>query len=284
MNNIYNEIEILTVTFKSDHIIKNCLSNVSDKFKITVVENSNNLNFKKKIEKKKNIKCILANKNLGFGAAFNLGVKKIKSKFILHINPDVIINNQIIRKLYDEANKIKDLGILAPLELNKKRINSFLKNNSVMKNSHIEVEFVKGFAMLLNNKNCSPTNFFDENIFLYLEEIDLCKRLKKNKKKICVTPNIKVKYRGGKSHNPIYSEKMELQRNWHYLWSLFYFLKKHHGLFYAYKKTIRKFFSALIKCSIYFFLNKKKFLIYKYRLLGLLNSYLGKKSSFRILL
>ena len=48
-NNIYNDLEILTVTFKSEHIIESCLSNIDDNFKITVVENSDNYEFKKKM-------------------------------------------------------------------------------------------------------------------------------------------------------------------------------------------------------------------------------------------
>ena len=65
---------------------------------------------------------------------------------------------------------------------------------------------------------------------------------------------------------------------------LFYFSKKHYGIFYAYRKTLKKFISALIKLIFYYFFNKKKYLIYKHRFLGLLNSYLGRKSSFRVIL
>ena len=42
MNKIYQELEILTITYKSDHIIEKCLSNIDENFKITVVENSKN--------------------------------------------------------------------------------------------------------------------------------------------------------------------------------------------------------------------------------------------------
>ena len=77
MNRIYQEIEILTITYKSDHIIEKCLSNIDENFKITVVENSDNKILKKKIEKRKNTKCILTNSNLGFGSAFNIGAKKL---------------------------------------------------------------------------------------------------------------------------------------------------------------------------------------------------------------
>tara|TARA_Y100000590_G_scaffold319260_1_gene361292 strand:- start:440 stop:1282 length:843 start_codon:yes stop_codon:yes gene_type:complete len=277
--NIFEDLEILTVTFKSEHIIENCLSTIDTNFKVTIVENSNNSDFKKKMEERKNTTCILANENIGFGSAFNLGAKQISSKYILHINPDVKINSEIIKKLYENAVKIENLGILSPLETS-----VGLKNNNLEKtNNIVETEWVRGFVMLINNKNCKPSNYFDENIYLYLEEIDLCKRLTKDyNKKIYLIPSIEVEHYGGKSHNPVYAEKMELQRNWHYMWSLFYFSKKHYGLFNAYKTTLKKFFSSLIKCCFYFFYNKKNFLKYKHRFLGLLNSYLGNKSYFRI--
>ena len=280
MNNIYNDLEILTVTFKSEHIIDSCLSNIDSRYKITVVENSDNYDFKKKLEKSKNVKCILAKKNIGFGSAFNLGAKDIKSKYILHINPDVKINNFIIEALYKEAEKIDNLGILSPMEVSvgtvedKKELKDFHKITNV--------EYVRGFVMMINNNNCKVTNYFDENIFLYLEEIDLCKRLKKINKKIFMIESIKVEHFGGKSHNPIYSDLMEFQRNWHYMWSLFYFSKKHHGIFFAYKNTLKKFFSAFFKFVFFYFFKKKKYLIYKHRFLGLLFSYLGKKSIFRV--
>ena len=91
-----------------------------------------------------------------------------------------------------------------------------------------------------------------------------------------------VEHLGGKSHAPEHQEKMEIQRNWHYLWSLFYFTKKHKNVFFAYKITLRKFISAFFKMIIYYLVNKKKYNIYKHRFLGLLNSYLGKESFFRI--
>ena len=277
MDKIYQEIEILTITYKSDHIIEKCLSKIDENFRVIVVENSDNHNFKNKIEKRKNTKCILTNSNLGFGAAFNIGAKQINSKYIFHLNPDVAITNDIIFKMYNIANKIKNLGILSCNETNKK---SHISNKSEF--DYSEIDYVKGFVMMINNLNCKLSKYFDDNFFLYLEEIDLCKRLKKLNLKICLSSNIFVEHFAGKSHNPEFSEKMEIQRNWHYMWSLFYFNKKHYGLFQAYKITIGKFISAFIKLIIYFFINKKKHLIYKHRFFGLLNSYLKKRSSFRI--
>ena len=273
MSKIHDEITILTVTYKSDHLIDQCLANLDKKFKTIVVENSNNKLIKEHLEKRKNTKCILSGSNLGFGSAFNIGAKNINTKFIFHLNPDVFINTDTIHKLYKISKNIENLGIISPIEENK---------TNIEESKLIEVNHVKGFAMLINNFNCRETNYFDENFFLYLEEIDLCKRLLAINKKIFLTSDIKVKHLGGMSHNPIFSKNMEKQRNWHYMWSLYYFNKKHFGFRIALKSTLRKFISAFLKMVLFYFINKDKFDVYKYRFLGLLNSYLGKKSSFRI--
>ena len=277
MNKIYEEIEILTITYKSDHIIEKCLSNIDTRFKTTIVENSNNINIKKNLELRENTKCILANANLGFGAAFNLGAKSINTKYIFHLNPDVVVNNNVITEMYETANNINNLGIMSVKESNLP-----LKINNNFNNKYEEVNMIRGFVMFINNWNCRNSGYFDENFFLYLEEIDLCKRLLLENKVICIKPNITVQHYGGKSHDPKYSQAMELQRNWHYMWSLFYFNKKHKGSFFAYRITIKKFLSAFIKSIYYFFINKNKYQIYKHRFLGLLNSYLGNKSNFRV--
>jgi len=276
MSDIFKEVELLTITYKSSHIIDQSISGINEKFKITVIENSNNVKFKEKIENRKNIKCILSGKNLGFGTAFNLGAKSINSKYILHFNPDAIINDDVINSFY-RLSKKNDFGIISAIESDRSTKVEVSKENELR-----EVDSVKGFVMFINHDVCKSINYFDENFFLYLEEIDLCKRLKKKDIKIYLAQNILVKHLGGKSHDPNYQEKMEIQRNWHYLWSLFYFSKKHQGKLYAYKITLRKFISAFFKLIIYFFLNKRKHLIYKHRFLGLLNSYLSKKSFFRI--
>ena len=135
--------------------------------------------------------------------------------------------------------------------------------------------------MFINNYNCKSTKYFDENFFLYLEEIDLCRRLKNIGLKIYKLPNIYVKHLGGKSHLQMNNYKMEIQRNWHYLWSLFYFNKKYNGYLFAFLFTFRKFISAFIKLILFYFIDKKKHEVYKHRFLGLLKSYLCLKANFR---
>jgi len=55
----------------------------------------------------------------------------------------------------------------------------FNKKKTPLKiNNFFEVDYIKGFAMFFNKKKFSQINFFDEKIFIYLEEIDLCKKIK----------------------------------------------------------------------------------------------------------
>ena len=56
------------------------------------------------------------------------------------------------------------------------------QNNSFQKEI-TEVDYVKGFAMLINLKKINFEKIFDDNFFLFLEEIDLCKRIKNNGEK-----------------------------------------------------------------------------------------------------
>ena len=279
---IYKELHILSISFKSEHIINNFLKQFDKKFKITLVENSNNSLLKKKLEKKfKNLNVIISGNNLGFGKAFNLGIKNIYAKYVLHLNPDAKINYQNIKRLFYFLKKNRSAAIVAPREiLNKKNNKKIILSNKLFS----EVDYVKGSVYVLNVKNCKKTNFFDENFFLYMEEVDLCKRLKLLNKKIYLLNTAEAMHLGGKSHNPQYNFQMELQRNWHFMWSLYYFNKKHHGVLFAIKVTIKRFISSFFKRYFYLILNnKKKHLIYKFRFQGLCSSYLNKKSYFRII-
>ena len=136
--------------------------------------------------------------------------------------------------------------------------------------------------MFFNMKNLKKSNFFDDNFFLYLEEIDLCKRVRLMDAKIFIDPSIKVEHSGGSSHVSEINKSMELSRNWHWMWSSFYFNKKHYGYLSALIKIFPKFFSSLFKFIFYLIIFKKnKSDIYKHRLLGIINSVLLKKSWYR---
>ena len=138
------------------------------------------------------------------------------------------------------------------------------------------------FCNVLNLEQFKEDDFFLENFFIYFEEIDLCKRLIKRKKKIYLDTNIKINHSGGTSHDEAINYEMEKSRNWHWMWSSFYFHRKHYGYIFAILKILPKLLSSLIKMIFFKFTsNKEKKDIYSCRFYGILNSILLKKSWYR---
>ena len=116
---------------------------------------------------------------------------------------------------------------------------------------------------------------------LYYEETDLCKRFKIKGEKLYLIPSARYNHLGGRSHNSEYDKKVEISRNWHYMWSMFYFHNKHNGILIAYAITIPLLIRAGFNLILYYSINRYKFKKYKSRFDGLLNAYMGKKSWFR---
>ena len=273
------DLTVIITSFHSRDKIFSCIESIEKSIKIIVIENSNDEKLKEEIHSKyQNVECILSKENLGYGAGNNLGLSKVETSYALIVNPDVTLNNDAVNKFFLSINNLGDFGIIAPISQNEKYNNFNINEDKEIK----EVDNVKGFAMFLNMKNLKQINFFDDNFFLYFEEIDLCRRLKKNNSKIFIDPTIKVSHLGGTSHNSEIEKPMELSRNWHWMWSTFYFHKKHEGFLLALLKILPKFISAFIKVLIYSIMkNKKKRDIYYCRLSGIFNSIIGKKSWFR---
>ena len=281
-------LSVVIVSFHSEDVIHECIKSIIDKIEIIVVENSGNKEFANKIQDQyKNVKCILSPKNLGMGAGNNLGLKHINTDYVFILNPDVILKKNTIEEIIIASKKIENFGLIAPISDNLKYPNYKIKKKEILNfTDPFKVDSVDGFAMILNLKKLKKidqfkdNNFFDENIFLYLENDDLCKRINKFEN-IFIVPKSKINHLGASGVNKKYSEQIELSRNWHWIWSKFYFNKKHYGFLKAIFECLPSFLSAILKVLFYFLINKKKKRIYFHRVLGFLNALLGKKSYHR---
>ena len=268
------DFTFVITTFNSENTIFECLEKLPKESNKIIIENSGNKNLKNLLESNfENLHCYLMNENLGFGRANNFGIKKTKTKYIFILNPDVRFEDNSFENII-EIIKNEEFSIAAPINIDE--IGKFKFNQ----NKVLEVNYVKGFAMIMKTSEVI-NNLFDENIFLYLEEIDLCKRFKKKNGRIILI-DVPVKHLGGLSHGSREDIEMEKSRNWHWMWSKFYYNKKYYGYLYSFFFLLPSFLSAIIK----FFLNKllgnqKKKTIYKMRLLGLINSYILRKSFYR---
>jgi GT2 family glycosyltransferase len=224
------------------------------------------------------------------GAGNNFGLSFVKTDFAFILNPDVVLEKNSIEEIIIASNNLETFGLIAPI-LNDPNYPNYqiLKNNSLLVNKNLpfHVQSVDGFAMILNIKKLKQSeqfkdnNFFDENFFMYLENDDLCKRINDNNDKIFIVPTSKMNHLGGKAVSKKYNEQIELSRNWHWMWSKFYFNKKHSGYLSAIINSLPSFLSAVLKFFLYSLLNHRKKNIYFHRASGFLSAFLGKKSYFR---
>jgi GT2 family glycosyltransferase len=274
------DITIVITSFKSDKIIRNCLNSIDSQCQIVLVENSSDLELKKNVEREfTNVECILTGENFGYGKANNIGLKKVKTKYALILNPDATLHTTTLENFFKAINQVPVFAIMGPHIQEKKDENKKIDN----KNSNpILVKNVKGFAMFLNMSEFQDIGFFDESFFFYFEEIDLCKRLVNHGKKIYLVPDIIIHHEGGESHEESIKKEMELSRNWHWMWSTFNYHRKYKGFFISFIIILPKLSSAIVKVLIYSLIfNKEKRKIYYQRLSGLINAMMGKSSWYR---
>jgi len=279
-----NNLTFVIVTFKSNHIIHECIESLPKDSNIIIIENSNNLELKKKLEEKYSKINVIVQENSGMGSANNKGIQLCKTDYAFVINPDVKFYENTMQELITLSSRYNDYSILAPISDDTKYPNYKIRNKSIRNNDpdFLNVDSVDGYAMLINKNKFSDNIYFDENFFLYLENDDLCLRKKKENKKIYVAKKAKIHHLGGKSHSSVYEKEIEFSRNWHWMWSKFYFNKKYYGYTKSLFINFPALITSLVKIFFYFIMQKKfKKKIYSMRFFGLLNSIVGKKSWYR---
>jgi len=291
-------LTILIVTFSTEKkLIINCLNSIHKKFKVIIIENSKKFKYKNFFLKKySNIQIFCTGKNLGYGGGNNFGLKKVTTKFALILNPDTVLDNHFYLN-YQNVIKNKDFSLMGCQYkfdkifmpggfFDKKKDQSFKKKFYILKNNNLNtVEWISGCAILVNLKKFQKRNIFDENFFLYFEEYDLCRQLLKKGEKILLSKKLKVHhlgYKSSSSQKKDFKEEAKKLRDWHWMWSYFYYHKKNFGYLYAVYVSFGKLLKALIK-SIFFslLLNNEKKYKYLYRFLGLISSIFGSSSYYR---
>ena len=108
-------LSVIIVSYKSGHVIENCINSINNEIEILVVDNSNDYQLKKIETKYKNVKCILSKKNLGMGGGNNLGIKNASKDFVLILNPDVTLESNSLNEIFIASKGINNFGIIAPI-------------------------------------------------------------------------------------------------------------------------------------------------------------------------
>ena len=296
MNNDLSELTIIIVTYKTNiDVLKNCLNSIDKNIKILLIENSNFFENKKEIEGQfSNVKILCTGFNLGMGPGNNFGLKHVNTKYALISNPDMVYGEKFffnIKKYLEGNLDFSLMGSVYTEGINYNPAGFFdnrnLNNAKFLKEFNLfEVDWIAGHTILVNLDKFEKKKIFDDNFFLFFEELDLCQSVKKNNGKIYMCPELIVNHLGWKGSFAV-DKNLEIEslklRNWHYMWSLFYYNKKNYGYIYALNKSLGRFFRSVIRIIYYLIkFDKKGVITYTYRFLGLVNSILLRKSYFRI--
>ena len=278
------KISIIIISHESRKKVLNYIKKISKDFRIIIIDNSDDKTLQeiiKKDYKKINFKII---ENNGYGAAINYASNLVETEYFFVFNPDIInINDRIINIFYKASIKLKDDFLcLGPRFLNVKE-ESHKQSNVNLKISPIKA--INGACMFMNKKKFKKLNGFDENFFLFFEENDICKRGLDKQLKIFQLNDAKIIHVAGTSVSVDRINKKELEnlRTWHFIWSKFYYFKKH----YSYVFAIIYFLPIIIRniYRIVFYTitkNKDKKNNFIIRLKGLFASIFLKKSYKRI--
>jgi GT2 family glycosyltransferase len=226
------DISIIIVNYRSWKPLQNCLESlllINDSeivFEVIVIDNfSNDDQFTTFKNRFKDYKFIQNNINSGYSNGCNIGARKAKGDYFLFLNPDTVISETALNTLFYTYKKNPEIGILSCLQVNKKNnffnqkkvFPTFLQLFTVTKYLSKAVYQIKRDSFFSTNKELfypdwttgalifMSRNWFEkaggwnEDYWLYFEDVDICKKVKEQKGKIAVTNKTSIFHEHGGS-------------------------------------------------------------------------------------
>lgn len=259
MNNPKKDLSIIILSYNTKKITQNCLKSVLDSIEnsnlsceIIVVDNASTDGSIQMLEKtrklvnsqtRNKIKILLNERNLGYGQANNQAVEQASSDYILFLNSDILVLDGAIDKLYNfYRQNEKSINFLGGKLLNRNLTTQqscgpfytlsvvffalFLKGDCLnitrySPNSLKRVDWISGACILTRREYFNRVGGFDENIFMYMDEIDLFYRAKKSNLTVFFYPEAKFIHLGFASSGSKSQPVIQVFRG------LLYFYKKH---------------------------------------------------------
>ncbi|GBU24694.1 glycosyl transferase [Fibrobacteria bacterium R8-3-H12] len=213
-------INILVLNCNGKHLLKPCLESIFEQnftdYELVVVDNNSNDGSTEYIKENfPNITLIENSKNLGFAGGNNMGIKACTGKWIFFLNNDAILEKNCLEFLAKHIeNKKTEQLVFMPLMLkadSPELIDSAgdmlypwgyaYKYDNVPANKpefleSKEIALACCGAALFNRELIEKLNGFDEDFFLYYEDVDLSLRARHLGAEIWLVPQAKVFHKG----------------------------------------------------------------------------------------
>lgn len=232
----WQDVTVVVVAYNSGHAIGACLKSLGPGAKVVVVDNASGDDSISVVRAARPEAEIVQNvENVGFGTAVNRGFARATTKYVLLLSPDTTIGEDALGRLIAATEANPEAAIVAPLlkdghgriELS---VMGPAEHNHRPADAAPEGDFCTWFAMaavwLCRPDHWRAVGGFDEKIFLYGEDADLCLRTTRVGFSIVVVPDAVALHRGGQSSRKTW--KSRWVRDWHMTWGHLY-LEKNHG-------------------------------------------------------
>lgn len=186
----------------------------------------------------KSVHLIQSETNLGFGKANNLAAKSAQGDYVLVLNPDTQIENtHTIKNLIYRLNGKPEVGLLAPAVNEPRKHKTVLPRFSYPASKQLrkttklnslpgKIAWVLGACMLMKRDMFKLIGGFDEDFFLYGEDVDICLRVRLAGYEIDYASDIAIIHVAGASEIGAPSLEKWLRKRR----GIFMFYKKHYAV------------------------------------------------------
>ncbi|MEL6766957.1 MAG: glycosyltransferase family 2 protein [Pseudomonadota bacterium] len=180
-------VTVVIVAYRSDRVLPGALSSIPAALPIIVVDNAGR-DRSGHLAAAAGATVLENTRNFGFGTACNQGAALADTPFILFLNPDARLSPGVLERLVAVLLEQPDLAATGPLlsaagRIGLPRRSGQLDIGEALTFDHVpsdacDVGFLSGAALLVRTAAFRSVGGFDERIFLYLEDDDLCMRLR----------------------------------------------------------------------------------------------------------
>lgn len=169
-----------------------------------------------------NVRVIVSPKNTGFGPGSNMGMREARGRYVLIMNPDIVIMDDALDRLVDYMDRNPDVGMVGPQLKNpdgswqyscysfpnymtpvyrrtplgttgrgRAALCSYLMEDWDHDTTR-EVDWLLGACLMMRKSMLEKIGFFDERFFLYFEDTDLCRRAWQAGYRVVYNPEVQI--------------------------------------------------------------------------------------------
>lgn len=236
------KLSVVILSYNTQEFLKSCLTSIFNNvkgigFEVVVFDNASIDESVKMVKQHfKQAKLIVSKKNLGFAKGVNTAVMSAKGDYLLFLNSDTTMKDESAAEMVTFLDSNSDVAAVGGTLENIDGTTSesygtffnlfsvfrmlFLKRKQAVLRKASEVDWVSGGFMLIRRSEFERVGGFDEHFFMYLEDMELCFRLKQYGRKVFFLPTAKVLHAGQGSSNRSFAIL-------HIYRGLLYFYQKH---------------------------------------------------------